>query len=78
LNSISKPNAELRRLTHSSVKSTANRFEEATGDLIQTARRRLLDRVKRPAINAGFLSYLVSPQVAKLLITLSELAVETI
>ena len=41
------------------------------GDLIQTACRRRLDRVKRFVIKAGFPNYLVSPQIAKLLITLS-------
>jgi hypothetical protein len=53
------------------MKSAANRFKEAMEDLIQTAHRRLLDRVKRSVINAGVLTYLVSPQIAKPLITLS-------
>jgi len=48
------------------------------GDLIQTARRRRLDRVKRSAIDAGFPNYLVSPQIAKLLITLSGLVMAAI
>jgi hypothetical protein len=65
---ISKPNAISR---HASVKSAIDRFKEAMGELIQTARRRRLDRAKRSVINAGFPNYLVSPQIAKLLITLS-------